>query len=134
MWTQIQTLKTICGENVLEHCTVGTFGKLRTLIHKPSISVSRKTLLLFILKFNVNVTIPIPNIEECGLCLMKTSDWSDHEILTSDWLIDMLNASRLDQKSFLTGTMLQKENSNANSTQSILGVLWLYKDCNIDKK
>ena len=45
-----------------------------------TISVSLKTLLLFILKFNVNVTIPIPNIEECGPCLMKTSDWSDHQV------------------------------------------------------
>ena len=83
--------------------------------------------LLFILKFNVNVTIPIPNIEECGPRLVKTSDWSDHHISASDWLIDMLNASRQDQKSFLTGTMLQKENSNANSTQSILD--WLVTGC-----
>ena len=65
--------------------TTAYVSKLRALIQK-TISVSLKTLLLFILKFNVNVTIPIPNIEECGPRLVKTSDWSDHHISASDWL------------------------------------------------
>ena len=93
-----------------------------------------KPLLLFILKFNVNVTIPIPNSEECWPRLVKTPDWSNHQIPVSDWLIDIPNASRQDQNSFLTGKMLQKENSNANSTLPILDSLLLYKDCNRDKK
>ena len=47
----------------------------------------------FHLKFNVNVTIPIANIEECWPCLVTTADWSDHHIPVSDWLIDIPNAS-----------------------------------------
>ena len=107
-----------------EQCSVSFF----------TVSLKLKTLLLFILKFNVNVTIPIPNSEECGPRLVKTPDWSNHQIPVSDWLIDIPNASRQDQNSFLTGKMLQKENSNANSTLPILDSLRLYKDCNRDKK
>ena len=130
MGTQIQTILKISEKNAC----LGTSWQVSSEQCFFLVLLKLKTLLLFILKFNVNVTIPIPSSEECGPRLVKTPDWSNHQIPVSDWLIDIPNASRQDQNSFLTGKMLQKENSNANSTLPILDSLLLYKDCNRDKK
>ena len=117
MGTQIQTFQNLERKCITRELQ-SVRGEVPAELVQPCVSfssVSLKTLLLFILKFNVNVTILIPNITECGHRLTKIPDWSSNQISASDWLIDIPNASRQDQNSFLTGTLLQKENSNANN-------------------
>ena len=129
MGTQIQTIQKMCRENVRIFNSVGSKVSRSQIVQKRKavffffVSLKTETLLLLILKFNVNVTIPIANIEECRPCLVTTADWSNRHILVSDWLIDIPLASGQNQNSFLTGTMLQKENSNANSTQPTMDLL-----------
>ena len=95
MGTQIQTFQNLERECITRELQ-SVRGEVPAELSQPCVSfssVSLKTLLLFILKFNVNVTIPIANIEECRPCLVTTADWSVHHIPVSDWLIDIPHAS-----------------------------------------